>query len=48
MKLQIAIDMVTAEKAVEMVDEIEDVVDSVEVGTPMIMREGMLPVRMIK
>jgi 3-hexulose-6-phosphate synthase len=48
MKLQIAIDMVDAEMALKMVEQIHDVVDIVEVGTPMIVREGMLPVRLIK
>jgi 3-hexulose-6-phosphate synthase len=48
MKLQIAIDMVEAETALKMVDQIHDVVDIVEVGTPMIVREGMFPVRLIK
>lgn len=48
MKLQIAIDMVNAETALKMVKEIQDIIDIVEVGTPMIMREGMFPVRLIK
>jgi 3-hexulose-6-phosphate synthase len=48
MKLQIAIDLVDAKTALKMVGDIQDVIDIVEVGTPMIMREGMLPVRMIK
>lgn len=48
MKLQIAIDMVDAKTALKMVEKIHDVIDIVEVGTPMIMREGMLPVRLIK
>lgn len=48
MKLQIAIDMVNAETALKMVKEIHDIIDIVEVGTPMIMREGMFPVRLIK
>jgi 3-hexulose-6-phosphate synthase len=48
MKLQIAIDMVNAETALKMVKEIQDVIDIVEVGTPMIVREGMFPVRLIK
>ncbi len=48
MKLQIAIDMVNSETALKMVKEIQDVIDIVEVGTPMIMREGMFPVRLIK
>ena len=48
MKLQIAIDMVDAETALRMVKEIHDVIDIVEIGTPMIVREGMLAVRLIK
>jgi 3-hexulose-6-phosphate synthase len=48
MKLQIAIDMGNAETALSMVKEIHDVIDIVEIGTPMIVREGMLAVRLIK
>ena len=44
MKLQISIDMIRTHQALIMVDEIFDIVDIVEVGTPMIVREGMLPV----
>ncbi len=40
--------MVDAKTALKMVEKIHDVIDIVEVGTPMIMREGMLPVRLIK
>jgi 3-hexulose-6-phosphate synthase len=48
MKLQIAFDMVNAETGLKLVSEIHDVIDIVEVGTPMIVREGMLAVRLIK
>ncbi len=48
MKLQIALDLVRSEAALEMVSQIHDVIDVLEVGTPMILREGMLPVRLIK
>ena len=48
MKLQIALDLVTSDEALEMVDQIHDIIDIVEIGTPMIMREGMIPVRRIK
>jgi 3-hexulose-6-phosphate synthase len=48
MKLQIAMDMGNAETALRMVKEIHDVIDIVEIGTPMIVREGMLAVRLIK
>jgi 3-hexulose-6-phosphate synthase len=39
---------VDAETALQMVAEVHDVVDIIEVGTPMILREGMHPVRIIK
>lgn len=48
MKLQIAIDVATSTEALAMVEKIHDVIDIVEIGTPMIMREGMVPVRMVK
>lgn len=48
MKLQIAIDLATAAEAVAMVEKIHDVIDIVEIGTPMVVREGMLGVKMIK
>lgn len=48
MKLQIAIDMVDTSIAVNMVAEIYDVIDIVEIGTPMIMLEGMKPVNFLR
>lgn len=48
MKLQIAIDLASSAEALEMVKKIHDEIDIVEVGTPMIMREGMVPVKLIK
>jgi 3-hexulose-6-phosphate synthase len=48
MKLQIAIDTVRSDKALIMVDKIYDIIDIVEIGTPMIVREGMKPVEEIK
>jgi 3-hexulose-6-phosphate synthase len=48
MKLQIAIDLATSEEALAIVEKIHDIVDIVEVGTPMIIREGLVPVRLIK
>lgn len=47
-KLQIAIDMVDTSTAVKMVNEIYDVIDIVEIGTPMIMLEGIKPVEILK
>lgn len=48
MKLQIAIDLATGAEALKMVGRIRDEIDIVEVGTPLIMKEGMVPVRLIK
>jgi 3-hexulose-6-phosphate synthase len=48
MKLQIAIDLQNSEEALVLVEKIHDIIDIVEVGTPLIMREGMVPVRLIK
>jgi len=48
MKLQIAIDMVDTTTAVKMVDQIYDVIDIVEIGTPMIIHEGVLAVERLK
>lgn len=48
MKLQISIDMVRTPEALDMVEKIHDIIDIVEVGTPMIVREGMVPVMEIR
>lgn len=48
MKLQIAIDNAFADNILNTVDRIADVIDIVEVGTPMIIREGQSAVRLIK
>lgn len=48
MKLQIAIDNAGTDNILETVDKIADVIDIVEVGTPMIIREGQTAVRLIK
>ena len=42
MKLQIAIDLCNTEELLELVSNVKDVVDIVEVGTPIIMLEGQL------
>ncbi len=47
-KLQIAVDLMTEEQAALLADEIHDVIDIFEVGTPMIVRDGLHPVRRIK
>lgn len=48
MKLQIAIDTADEERVLNMVDQIHDVIDIVEVGTPVIMKYGVEPVARIK
>ena len=48
MKLQIAIDNASLETILDTVDQIADVIDIVEVGTPMIIKEGQGAVRLIK
>ena len=48
MKLQIAIDNADSSNIFEIVDPIADVIDIVEVGTAMIIKEGQRAVRMIK
>lgn len=48
MKLQIALDDVTLEQALALLEQVKDDVDIVEVGTPFMMEYGMEPVRRIK
>lgn len=48
MKLQIALDNVDTSEAIKLVGEIYDVIDIVEIGTPMIIHEGITPVKVIK
>lgn len=47
-KLQIAVDLLSEEEAVLLADDIHDVVDIFEIGTPMIIRDGLRPVRRIR
>lgn len=47
-RLQIAVDLLAGEQALLLADEIHDVIDIFEVGTPMIIRDGLHPVRRIK
>jgi len=48
MKLQIAIDAADMERVMGMAEQIHDVIDIVEVGTPVIMKYGVEPVRRLK
>ena len=48
MKLQIAVDIADTKRIIEIADQIHDVIDIYEVGTPVIMKEGVAPVRALK
>lgn len=46
MKLQIALDELSLEKAVVLCEELRSYIDIIEIGTPFIMREGMAAVKL--
>ncbi|MFO1050174.1 MAG: 3-hexulose-6-phosphate synthase [Geminicoccaceae bacterium] len=48
MKLQLALDDISLSDALRLVEQIEDCLDIVEIGTPMIIEEGLAPVRAMK
>ncbi|MEW9672542.1 3-hexulose-6-phosphate synthase [Ammoniphilus sp. 3BR4] len=48
MKLQLALDLVNIPGAIEVVKEVQDYVDVVEIGTPVIINEGLKAVKEIK
>lgn len=48
MKLQIAVDIADTKRVLEIAEQVYDIVDIYEVGTPVIMNEGMRPVRALK
>ena len=48
MKLQLALDLVDIQGAIEVVKEVESFVDVVEIGTPIVINEGLHAVKAIK
>jgi len=48
MKLQIALDTLTLDESLELLEEIVKQIDIIEIGTPFIIEEGLLPVRVFK
>ncbi|REB05554.1 3-hexulose-6-phosphate synthase [Sporosarcina sp. BI001-red] len=48
MKLQLALDLVDIPGAIEVVKEVEEFIDIVEIGTPVINKEGLAAVREVK
>ena len=47
-KLQIALDLLSVEKALEILDQIHEYIDIIEIGTPLMISEGSNAVRQIK
>ena len=48
MKLQLALDLLTIDEALRLLNEIGDVIDIVEIGTPLIIRSGVEAITSIK
>ncbi|WP_077605074.1 3-hexulose-6-phosphate synthase [Oceanobacillus sojae] len=48
MKLQLALDLVDIQGAIELVKEVEEYVDVVEIGTPVVINEGLKAVKEVK
>ena len=48
MKLQLAIDLVDTQGAIELVKELEEYIDVVEIGTPVVINEGLRAVKAMK
>lgn len=48
MKLQLALDLVDIQGAIELVEEVKDHVDVVEIGTPVVINEGLKAVKEVK
>ncbi|MDO7905662.1 3-hexulose-6-phosphate synthase [Paenibacillus sp. JX-17] len=48
MELQLALDLVTAQEGIEIVREVEPFIDIVEIGTPIVINEGLNAVKVIK
>jgi 3-hexulose-6-phosphate synthase len=48
MELQLALDLVNIPEAIELVKEVEEYIDIVEIGTPVVINEGLRAVKEIK
>lgn len=48
MKLQLALDLVNISEAKEVVQEVQEYIDIVEIGTPVLINEGLKAVKEIK
>jgi 3-hexulose-6-phosphate synthase len=47
-KLQLALDLVNIEEAIQVVSEVQDHIDIVEIGTPVVINEGLRAVKAMK
>lgn len=48
MKLQVALDTLTLDECVELLEKTHEVVDIAEIGTPFVIEQGMVPVKTLK
>jgi len=48
MKLQLALDTFTLEESIELLNQVNEYIDIIEVGTPFIIEDGLIPVRKFK
>ncbi|MFD2215596.1 3-hexulose-6-phosphate synthase [Metabacillus endolithicus] len=48
MELQLALDLVNIPEAIELIKEVEDHIDIVEIGTPVVINEGLRAVKEVK
>lgn len=48
MKLQLALDLVNIPEAIELIKEVEASIDVVEIGTPVVINEGLRAVKEVK
>ena len=48
MRLQVAFDLLSLEEVLALLEEVHDLVDIVEIGTPLILKEGLKVVTKIK
>lgn len=48
MELQLALDLVNIPEAIELVKEVEEYIDIVEIGTPVVINEGLVAVKEVK
>lgn len=48
MKLQVALDTLTLDECVDLLNQTYEIVDIAEIGTPFVIEQGMIPVKTLK